>query len=240
MKTIKVKTVIFDMDGVITDTMACHFRAWRRIYAREGFKVTQCEIYLREGQPGYRTVKEILKDHGMAYSEEKARRILKEKEEYFKKIVRKRFIRGARGFLRHLRQKGVQTALVTGTARHEAEEILSKLFLKTFAVSVTGDEVRRGKPHPEPYLLALKKLRIRPQEAVVIENAPFGIHSAKKARLTCIALETSLSRVYLKDADFIFSSYRDMSEHLEFEADREDDSVAALEIQARSRCLRQD
>lgn len=210
------------MDGVITDTMPYHFRAWRRIYAAQGFKVSREEIYRREGQPGYRTIKEILGERGIPFDEAKARRILFEKEKLFKKIVHKRFIRGVKGFLRHLRRRGVAAALVTGTARHEAEEILPKNFLKRFAVSVTGDEVRHGKPHPEPYLRALKKLNIRPQDAIVIENAPFGIRSAKKARLKCIALETSLRRPYLKGADFIFSSYRDLRNHLDFEADRKD------------------
>jgi beta-phosphoglucomutase-like phosphatase (HAD superfamily) len=84
-----------------------------------------------------------------------------------------------------------------------------------------GDEVRHGKPHPEPYLRALKKMRIGSEDAIVIENAPFGIRSAKKAGLACIALETSLCRAYLKSADFIFSSYRDLRRHLCFEADRE-------------------
>ncbi|MDD5574910.1 MAG: HAD family phosphatase, partial [Candidatus Omnitrophica bacterium] len=196
--------------------------AWRRIYAREGLKVTSCEIYLREGQPGYRTIKEILGDHKIPFDEKRARRMLAAKEKYFKAIVSRRFVPGAKGFLKFLGQRGVTAALVTGTARHEAEEILSKAFLRRFAVTVTGDEARRGKPHPEPYLLALKRLHVRAKDAVVIENAPCGIHSAKRAGMKCIALETSLSRVYLKDADFIFSSYRDLRNHLEFEAIRKD------------------
>jgi beta-phosphoglucomutase len=222
MKTIKVKAVIFDMDGVITDTMSYHFRAWRRIYATEGFRVTREEIYRKEGQSGCRTIREIFAERGIPLDEARARRILAEKEKIFKKIVRKRFIRGARGFLRYLHHRGIAAALVTGTARHEVEEILSKCFLKRFAVSVMGDEVKHGKPHPEPYLRALKKMHIRPEDAVVIENAPFGIRSAKKAGLACVALETSLGQVFLKEADFVFSSYRDLRRHLDFQADRED------------------
>lgn len=219
MQPLKVKAVIFDMDGVITDTMPYHFRAWRKIYAQEGIRVTECEIYLREGQPGNKTIAEILSEHGIPFDRKKAKKVLTAKEKLFKEIVRKRFVRGAKGFLRYLCHQGVPIALVTGTARHEAEKILPKAFLKRFAVSVTGDEVRHGKPHPEPYRVALKKLKLRPKDVIVIENAPFGIHSAKKAGLRCIALETSLSRAYLKDADFIFSSYRDLRRHLKFGTD---------------------
>ena len=99
---------------------------------------------------------------------------------------------------------------MTGTARHEAKKIMPVSLWRSFHVTVTGDEVRHGKPHPEPYLLALKKLGVRPAEAVVLENAPFGIHAAKKAGLTCIALETSLPKAYLRDADMVFSTYRQL------------------------------
>jgi hypothetical protein len=98
MKTIKVKAVIFDMDGVITDTMSYHFRVWRRIYAAEGFRVTKEEIYLREGQPGYRTIKEIFGERGIPFDEARARRILAEKERLLRRIVRKRFYPRVRGF----------------------------------------------------------------------------------------------------------------------------------------------
>jgi beta-phosphoglucomutase len=103
---------------------------------------------------------------------------------------------------------------VTGTSRHEVHRILPEPIYNLFDGVVTGNDVRRGKPHPEPYLLALKKVQLRPEEAMVIENAPFGIRSAKSAGLVCIALETSLPRRYLAKADFIFSSFRELRKKL--------------------------
>jgi len=210
MRTLKVKAVLFDMDGVITDTMPYHFRAWRRVMKENGLEVTKCEVYLREGQPGRRTIKELFEERGLAFDAALAKKIIRDKEKLFKKIVRSRFVRGARRFVGHMAHKGLALGLVTGTARHEVRKILPVSLRRSFRVSVTGDEVRHGKPHPEPYLLALKKLGVRPREAVVLENAPFGIHAAKQAGLTCIALETSLPKPYLKDADMVFSSFREL------------------------------
>ena len=81
---------------------------------------------------------------------------------------------------------------------------------------VAGNEVKQGKPHPEPYLKSLQKLKIKASEAVVIENAPFGIRSAKQAGLKCLALETSLPKQYLREADMIFSSIKELEEKTNF------------------------
>ncbi|HAJ57600.1 MAG TPA: hypothetical protein DCL35_07530 [Candidatus Omnitrophica bacterium] len=212
----KVKAGIFDMDGVITNTMPYHYRAWKKVFKDEGINVSECEIYLREGQPGNITIKEIFSERGERYDEHRMKRILAEKERLFKKTVRRRFIRGSRPFLYFLRSKGIRLALVTGTARHEVVRILPEKLLGLFEVTITGDEVKRGKPHPEPYLLALKKLGIRAKEAVVIENAPFGIRSAKHAKIACIALETSLPKGYLKSADHVFPSFKELKEKVDF------------------------
>ena len=74
---------------------------------------------------------------------------------------------------------------MTGTARHEVNKILPRHLQRYFEVIVTGDEVKHGKPHPEPYFKALKFLGVGAKGVVVIENAPFGIASAKKAGTKC-------------------------------------------------------
>jgi beta-phosphoglucomutase-like phosphatase (HAD superfamily) len=76
--------------------------------------------------------------------------------------------------------------------------------------------VVHGKPNPEPYQTALDQLGLNKQDAFVVENAPLGIRSAKAAGLRCIALETSLAREYLKDADYVFSSFSELNHHLIF------------------------
>ena len=209
-----VSAVIFDMDGVITDTMPYHLKAWQSIFASCGITATYQDIYKREGQKGIDSVREIFGEHHVPYSEDIALRLLKEKEELFKRIFKRKFILGSRPFIKNLYTQKFRLALVTGTARHEAKKLLPKDLWDCFDVTVCGCDVQNGKPHPEPYLKALTKLDIKPSRAIVFENAPFGIRSAKKAKLKCLALETSLPKSFLTQADAVFSSYKEVNAKL--------------------------
>jgi len=211
-----VKSVIFDMDGVITNTMPDHYRSWKKIMNDEGIHVTYEDIYKREGQPGLSSVREIFTEHQKDFDEHRASAILRKKEDLFKKIVKTRFITGARNFLKYLYKKEFRLGLVTGTSRHELNRILPASLSGIFSVIITGNDVKNGKPHPEPYLRSLKALNIKSNEAVVIENAPFGIRSAKQAGIRCLALETSLSKDYLMEADEVFSSIKELQSRVSF------------------------
>lgn len=212
----QVKAFIFDMDGVITDTMPYHFAAWKKVFKEQGIKVNYFDIYKREGQAGLASVVEILKEKKIKFTLQEAKLLLAKKEEFFKRIVKTRFVTGARPFIRFLKKQGFLLGLVTGTSRQEMERILPGHILDLFDATVTGDEVRKSKPHPEPFLKALKLLRVKPNEAVVIENAPFGIKAAKKGGLFCLALKTSLPGRFLKEADIVLNSYPEFKKFCKF------------------------
>lgn len=209
-----LKAIIFDMDGVITLTMPAHYRAWVKVFAKIGIKVPRFEVYRREGQKGLDSVMEISAKYGKPVSVAVARGLLLKKEQLFKGSVRTRFVPGATNFMKSCHRAGLKTGLVTGTARHEVEKILPEALIKAFDVIVCGSDVRNGKPHPEPYLKALKALKVAGGEAVVIENAPFGITSAVKAGLRCVAIETSLPRSYLKEANHVVRNYGELQKLL--------------------------
>lgn len=204
------------MDGVITNTMPYHFDAWRATFKNIGIKVNCWDIYKREGQDGSTSVKEILRKHERKFDLKTANRILAQKEKLFKRIVKIRFVKGSRGFVRLLKRRKFLLGLVTGTSRQEVLRIMPKKLLEAFDVTVTGNEVKKGKPHPEPFLKAVKKLGVNRKDALVLENAPFGIQAAKRAGLFCIALETSLPRRYLKKADVIFKSFAALGREIDF------------------------
>lgn len=213
----RVSTLIFDMDGVITDTMPYHYRAWGSVFASEGIVASHEDIYKREGQKGIDSVRELFREKEKPYTENIGKKLLKEKEKLFKRIFKRKFIVGSRAFIKKYHAKGFKLALVTGTSRHEAQKLLPKGLWDCFDVTICGSDVQNGKPHPEPYLKALSKLKVKPKDAVVFENAPFGIRSAKAAGLNCLALETSLPARYLKGADAIFPSFKTIETKVKFE-----------------------
>jgi beta-phosphoglucomutase len=215
-KDFPLQSIIFDMDGVITNTMPDHFRTWAQAMAEKNINITTMDIYKREGQPGLQSLREIFAEYEIPFDEIKAKHILFRKEELFKELRHTRYIPGARSFLKHCWEEGFRLAIVTGTASSELSRILPMNLRRYFEVIITGSDVSKGKPHPEPYLKALASLKISPEDAIVIENAPYGIRSAKSAGLVCLALMTSLPEEYLIEADYIFPSYNHLLDEIQF------------------------
>ncbi|MEY3055222.1 MAG: hypothetical protein RL550_1745, partial [Actinomycetota bacterium] len=95
---------------------------------------------------------------------------------------------GARELLAQVRDSAIDTALVTMSWKRFADEVVRCLPTESFTASVTGDEVSRGKPHPEPYLLAAERLGVRPDDCIAIEDSPTGVRSALAAGCSVIAV----------------------------------------------------
>ncbi len=214
--TLRIRAVVFDMDGVITNTMPDHYRAWKKVFSEIGIKVNRLDVYSREGQSGFQSILEICRERDRPCTAREARVLLSRKERLFKRNVRIRFIPGARRFLRQLRRSGFLLGLVTGTARQEVAKMLSEDITRLFSVIVTASDVCNGKPHPEPYLKAVGRLKVRPRDAVAIENASSGIRSARMAGLWCVALETSLPKVFLSEAEAVYPNIRVLRQNVTF------------------------
>ena len=116
--------------------------------------------------------------------------------------------------LTELHKNGHRLALVTGSCLEAAKAVLQNGIENMFDVVVAGEMVANGKPDPEPYLTAISMLGVKKEDCLVIENAPAGITSAKRAGLRCYAVATSLPKTYLKEADKIFKNIEEISDCL--------------------------
>lgn len=103
---------------------------------------------------------------------------------------------------------------VSGASYVRLARSLSQEFFKNLDVIITGDKVDNCKPHPEPYLNAAKALSISPTECIVVENAPMGIESAKRAGMFCIAICSTLEKNYLQKADVVIDKFMNLEEIL--------------------------
>jgi beta-phosphoglucomutase len=198
--------VICDMDGVIVDSMPYHFLAWYEALRPYGISVRCFDVYMREGERWQRSIEDFLKGSGIKPSKKLFRRVFAARRKLFRNRFKRFIFKGAREFLACLKKKGYMLALVTATTRAGVTEILPKNIERLFDHVVTGDHIVMGKPHPEPYLKAAKALGVKPSECAVIENAPYGVASAKKAGMFCIAITSSLPKEYLKRADVVVDS----------------------------------
>ena len=122
-------------------------------------------------------------------------------------------IPGVREFIISCRNRSLLTAVTTSGLGWYQRPFLERLGIDTlFDVIVTGDEVRHGKPHPEPYLLTASRLGCNPAECVVIEDADNGIRSAKAAGCIAIGITTSLPRETLlaAGADYVINGFGEL------------------------------
>jgi beta-phosphoglucomutase len=205
------KAIICDMDGVIVDSMPYHFLAWYEALRPYGISVKCFDVYSREGERWQKSLEDFLKGSGISPSKELFKKVFTARCRLFRNRFKRFVFTGAREFLVCLKKKGYTLGLVTATTRGGVKEILPKNIEKLFDHIVTGDCVKKGKPYPEPYLKAARDLGVKPSECVVIENAPYGITSAKRAGMFCIALTSSLPKEYLKKADVIADKLEDIS-----------------------------
>ncbi len=172
--------VLWDMDGTLVDTEPYWIAAEQALVAEHGGRWSTEDAHGLVGND-LPTSARVLRERGGVdlTPEEIVDRLLDEVVARTRELMPWR--PGARELLGQLHDAGMPTALVTMSYRRLAEPVLDALAPRTFTVSVTGDEVDNGKPHPEPYLAAAAALQVDPAECLAIEDSPTGVASALAA-----------------------------------------------------------
>ena len=192
-ESIQLKSVLFDMDGVLFDSMPYHAEAWNKTMKAHGLNLSREEAYMHEGRTGAGTINIVCQRQlGRDATQEEIESIYLEKSIEFNKHPQAERMPGAWELLQKIKAEGIIPTVVTGSGQASLLDRLEHNFPGMFRqeLMVTAFDVKYGKPNPEPYLMALEKGGLKPNEAIVIENAPLGVEAGHKAGIFTIAVNT--------------------------------------------------
>lgn len=210
------RAALFDMDGVLYDSMPNHARSWHLSMEAFGLSMSPDDAYKYEGMRGVETIKLIAKEQWKRdVGDDEAERMYAEKTRLFAVQPQARVMPGVKDLQRDMKAMGITIVVVTGSGQPSLLDKLKSDFRGLVApgMIVSAADVTRGKPDPEPYIKGLAKAGVNPWEAVVVENAPLGVRSAVNARIFTIAVNTGpLDNALLEEegADIVLKTMEDV------------------------------
>ena len=196
--------VIFDMDGVLADTGPIHFQSWVKM-ANEDAGVNFTKEFFEEsfGQQSIPITRKLV---GTNVEQALVEKWANLKEMYYREMVKNKLeaIPGVIELIRDLKKENIKMAVGSSGPLENVELLLTSLKIKHyFDVVITTEDVKNGKPDPDVFLIAANKLELKPENCLVIEDAPVGIEAAKRAGMKSIALTTTHKKEELYQADII-------------------------------------
>lgn len=208
MSSTSIRAAIFDMDGVLIDTVLLHWEAYNELlFEKHGVKVTQNQL---GGLIGMTLDQQIpllndmfnIKIDAESFIPEANRR----KEEKMATLKPKE---GVVNFLQDLHDNHIKLGVGTSTSEVTAKDRLTNIGIAHFFVHIIGEEsVAKHKPDPEVYITVAKQLDVEPEHCIVFEDAPKGISSGVRAGMKVIAIQTSyVSPADLKEASVTIPSF---------------------------------
>lgn len=181
----KVKAVLFDMDGVLVDSRTIIERAWAEAAQMYGIKISEYDIHNHiHGQPGPYTIQTLF-GHLEKIDQQKVQTHIIHSENTAVCVP----IPGVAELIKKLSAASVPLGIVTSGWRYKIDRVIESLHAQScFSVIVERDDVKRGKPYPDPYLLAASRLNLPPAETLVFEDARSGVISAVSAGALCVGI----------------------------------------------------
>ena len=209
---VKMKAVLFDLDGVLLKSMEQHLEAWQHAFRRFNTFIKDSDFYQLEGR-GVKAVVETLTkkfDIDQKFNQQ----LIDVKVAYYNKNFIPEFYDHLYSVLDFLKSSEIPMGVVTGGYRDRVNKIVEDYFNGYFLAIVASDDVKDTKPFPEPYLKGATLLGFKPEDCLVIENAPMGVDAGKKAGMKVVAITTTMTRDYLLNADVIVDSFSEVEAYL--------------------------
>ena len=219
--TMQLHAVLFDMDGVLFDSMPYHAEAWSKVMTDAGFNFSQEDVYMNEGRTGADTINTAsLAQFGKPATQELIDALCKAKCDLFDTYPPTPRMQGAIELVEKVKVCGLTPMIVTGSGTPALLDRVQSNFPGLFKEEhiISSFNVKRGKPFPDPYLLALEKGGFAPNEVIVVENAPLGVTAGVAAGLFTVAANTGpLDAQVLTDAgaNLVFPSIQALHDEWE-------------------------
>ena len=216
-KLTKLRAVLFDIDGTLVNSDGLHFAVFQDVLADYGYNNGEriSEAFFKERITGKQN-KRICEDLFPDWDEAEAVAFAEHKEARFRELAAEQLSSlvtpGLAHLLRHLEANGVRCAAVTNAPRANAELMLSSIDrLAFFEPLIIGDECVHAKPHPEPYLAAMRALGVSADECIAVEDSPSGAAAAVAAGARTIGITSTQSEEALNDAgcDLLVRDFED-------------------------------
>ena len=188
------KAVLFDMDGVLYDSMPNHAVAWQESMKQFGIHMTAADAYATEGARGIDTIRMFVKEQqDKDITLEEAQKMYDVKTEIFHTMPVAKIFPGVIEIMQKIKDAGMQIGVVTGSGQRPLIQRLLNDFGDYLDENhiVTAYDVKRGKPNPDPYLMGLQKANnLQPWEGIVVENAPLGVKAGVAANIFTVAINS--------------------------------------------------
>ena len=197
-----IAAVLFDMDGVLIDSNAVIERGWAEGAQMFGKTLTEEDIIKHiHGQPGPHTIRALFNDLSLEDQKKVQAHII-----HVENTANYDPIPGVSEFIRKLHKADISVGIVTSGWRSKIDRVMEMLQIThCISVIVERDDVARGKPYPDPYLLAAERLHLAPPRTLVFEDSRSGVMSAVTAGAVCVGIGTDALKEYgaaLAIADF--------------------------------------
>jgi beta-phosphoglucomutase len=179
---------IWDVDGTLVDTAELHFAAWERMAAEMGRSFTRDDFAATFGRRNPEIIRFLFQTE---FTDAEVLDIGERKEGYYRSAAEAgvHLLPGVRELLDGLQASGVRQAVGSSAPRGNLDLILRITGSREFFEAIVGmEDTRRGKPDPEVFLVAAKKLGVPPDRCVVFEDAVAGVEAAKAAGMKCVAV----------------------------------------------------
>jgi beta-phosphoglucomutase-like phosphatase (HAD superfamily) len=176
---------IFDCDGTLADTMPLHFRAWTRIVGEMGGSFPEELFYQTGGKPTAQILEMLRDQHGLRVDD--LRVVAERKEDYFLELIRE--VRPIEAVVQIARRwSGIKPmAVASGGFHRQVELTLDALGIRSlFMAIVCVEDYARGKPFPDPFLEAARRLKVAPMDCLVFEDSDLGVQAAAAAGMQCV------------------------------------------------------